>query len=314
MLRFFTRKILIFVFSLFFVTSLTFFLMKSIPGDPFLQEKFIPKEILDSLRAHYGLDQPLLIQYGKYMKGIVTWNLGPSFVYEGRTVNEIIGEGFPVSALLGLEALFLSLFFGILFGSIAAMKKGSKTDHFFSIFALIGISVPSFLLATLLQYLFALKLGLFPIARWGTFLHTVLPAFALAAMPTAFIAKLVRVNLIEVLQQDYIKMAYAKGLSSVQIVMRHALRNAMLPVLAYLGPLMAQILTGSFVVEKIFGIPGLGQWLILSISNRDYTLILGLTIFFSFLLMSIIFAIDLVYEWVDPRIRLNHSSKSRIGE
>jgi oligopeptide transport system permease protein len=310
MLRFLTKKLIIFLLSLFFVVTLTFFLMKSIPGDPFLQEKVIPKEILESLRSHYGLDKPLLFQYIKYLKGIVVGDLGPSFVYEGRMVNEIIKEGFPISALLGLEALCLSLFFGVLFGSIAAEKRGSGKDHLFSIFSLIGISVPSFLLATLLQYVFALKLGIFPVARFGTFLHTVLPSLALAAMPTAFIAKLVRTSLLEVLQQDYIKMAKAKGLSSFQIITRHALRNAMLPVLSYLGPLMAQILTGSFVVEKIFGIPGLGQWLILSICNRDYTLILGLTIFFSFLLMSLVFFIDILYEWLDPRIRLREDSVS----
>lgn len=290
-------------FSLFAIATLTFILMHAIPGDPFTDEKAIPEEILKTLNHHYGLDQPLLVQYGKYLKGILMGDLGPSFKYEGRTVNAIIGSRFPVSFILGLIALFLAVSIGILIGSLAALKKGKWQDHLLMILGVLGISVPSFILATFLQYFFAMKLDLLPVARWGSIAHTLLPACSLAALPTAFIARLIRTNMIEVLEQDYILTARSKGLSNTQILWKHALRNTLLPVITYLGPLTATILTGSFIVEKIFGIPGLGQWFVLSIANRDYTVIMGTTLFYSTLLVLSVFFVDIVYTCVDPRIR-----------
>jgi oligopeptide transport system permease protein len=284
--------------------TLTFFLMKSIPGDPFIQEQEIPKEILTSLYKHYGLDQPLYVQYLKYLKGFFTFDLGPSYIYQGRTVNQIINDGFFVSMTIGLQALVISVFFGITFGSLAALKKNRWPDTLSILIAIIGISLPNFLLATLLQYFFAIKLKLLPVARWGSFAHTILPSIALAAMPLAFIARLTRNNMIEVLEQDYIKTAYAKGLNHIQVIVGHGLRNALIPVISYLGPITTYVLTGSFVIEKIFGIPGLGQWLIHSISNRDYTVIMGLTVFFSILLMSIVLLTDIIIAFVDPRIKI----------
>lgn len=290
--------------ALWVIITITFFLMKAIPGDPFTQEKALPKEILDSLYEHYKLNDPWYVQYGNYLKSIVTWDLGPSFKYKARTVNDIIKSGFPVSAILGLEAMFLAVSVGMALGTIAALKQNSWQDWGAMCLAVIGISVPSFILAAFLQYIFSIKLDLFPVARWGTFEQTVLPAISLAALPTAFVARLTRANLIEILSMDYIKTARSKGLSETSVILKHALRNALLPVVTYLGMLTANILTGSFIIEKIFGIPGLGQWFINSITNRDYTVIMGLTVFYSMILLSAIFFVDIVYGWVDPRLKL----------
>ena len=284
--------------------------MHAIPGDPFTQDKAIPEEILQAMFKHYGLDQPLYIQYIDYIKGLLSFDLGPSFKYQGRTVNEIIAEGFPVSLYLGVEALVFSVIAGITLGSIASFKYLKWQDHLTMTIAVLGISIPSFILATFLQYLLAMKLDLFPVARWGTFSQTVLPALSLAALPMAFIARLTRSNMIEVFQQDYVQTAKSKGLNSFQIVTRHVIRNALLPVVTFLAPLAAAILTGSFAVEKIFGIPGLGQWFVLSITNRDYTVIMGTTIFYSAILMFCVFVVDILYCFIDPRIKFQQEHSS----
>lgn len=304
MIKYFLKKILILLVSLFAVATLTFALMQAIPGDPFTEEKAVPEEILKAMYHHYGLDQPWYIQYGRYLKGLITWDLGPSFKYQGRTVTEIIQEGFPVSMALGLEALSLSIFAGISLGSLSALKHGKWQDRMMMVIAVLGISVPSFILATFLQYLFGMKLDWLPVARWGTLSHSILPAISLAALPMAFIARLTRSNMVEIMQQDYIHTAKSKGLNSFSIIYRHCLRNALLPIITYLGPLTTAILTGSFAVEKIFGIPGLGQWFVMSITNRDYTVIMGTTVFYSAILMVSVFIVDILYTVVDPRIKL----------
>lgn len=302
--RYLARKILILFLSLSLVATVTFFLMHAAPGNPFMQEQAVPEEIMRSMYAHYGLDQPWYIQYVKYLKGLITWDLGPSFKYEGRTVNDIIREGFPVSLVLGFEAIFLSLCMGIIFGTVAAVRRSRWQDHLAMILVVIGISLPNFIIATVLQYLFAMKLDLFPVARWGTFSHTILPAIALSALPTAFIARLTRANMVEVLEQDYIQTAKSKGLSTLQVVLKHVLKNSLLPVITYIGPLSSAILTGSFIVEKIFGIPGLGGWFVTSIINRDYTVIMGVTVFYSALLMLTVLCVDILYTFLDPRIQM----------
>lgn len=295
--------------SLWVIITVTFFLMKAIPGDPFTQEKALPQEILNSLRSHYQLDAPLLTQYGCYLVSIVTWDLGPSFKYPGRTVNEIIATGFPVSLILGLEAVCIALACGVFLGTVAALRPHQWQDYLAMLIAVIGISIPSFIIAAFLQYLFAIKLDWFPVARWGTWQHSVLPACALAALPTAFIARLTRTNVLEVMGKDFIKLAKVKGLSEIRIVFKHVLRNALLPVVTYLGFLTVNILTGSFVIEKIFGIPGLGQWFVNSVSNRDYTVVMGLTIFYSLILLGASYLTDMAYLLIDPRIRLQRMSK-----
>jgi oligopeptide transport system permease protein len=301
------KKLLILAGSLFVVITLTFLLTHTIPGDPFSNEEAIPEEILKALQHHYGLDQPLHVQYGKYFNNLLHGNLGLSFKYQGRSANDVISEGFPISLTLGLEALFLAIGMGVSLGSYAAFKRGKWQDQGAMLTAVIGISVPSFILASILQYVFAMQFDWFPVARWGSFAQSVLPAFSLAALPTAMIARLTRASMVEVLQQDYILTAKSKGLGSFQIIVKHALRNALLPVVTYLGPLTANVLTGSFVVEKIFGIPGLGQWFVMSVANRDYTLIMSLTIFYSAFLMVSIFFVDVVYSLLDPRIKVQNA-------
>ncbi len=306
MIKHLLKKLLTLLISLFIVATITFFCMHLIPGDPFTDEEALPQEILDALYRHYHLDKPLIVQYGTYLKRLVMLDFGPSLKYQGRSVTSIIMDGFPVSFTLGLEALCLALFFGVTLGSLSAIKKGRFSDQCSRILALIGISVPSFILATFLQYIFSMKLGIFPVARWGTFSHTVLPALALSALPTAFIARLTRSTMLETLQQDYIVTAKSKGLSTFQIVRRHALRNALLPVISYLGPLASSILTGSFVIEKIFGVPGLGQWFVMSVMNRDYSLIMAITLFYSAFLMVGVYIVDILYCLIDPRIRKSY--------
>ena len=307
MIRYIIKRFFSNVVALLVIITITFFLMKAIPGDPFTQEKALPKEILQSLYEHYKLNDPWYVQYLHYLKSIVMWDLGPSFKYKARTVNDIIKSGFPISAALGLEAMVIAIGSGIFLGTIAALKQHRWQDYTAMIVAVIGISIPSFILAAFLQYIFAIKLDLLPVARWGTFQQSILPAIALAALPTAFIARLTRSNMLEVLSMDYIKTARSKGLSDTVVIFKHALRNALLPVVTYLGMLTANVLTGSFIIEKIFGIPGLGQWFINSVTNRDYTVIMGLTVFYSIILLTAIFFVDIVYGWIDPRIKIGRA-------
>ena len=307
-IRFLVKKVLYMLASLWIVITLTFFLMKALPGDPFSEEQPLPKEIHEALLSYYGLDQPLWKQYTTYIYSISRGDLGPSYKYKNRTVNEIIKEYFPVSAYLGIEALLLAIGTGVLLGTLAALKENRWQDHLTILFTALGVSIPSFILAALLQYVFALKWHLLPLARWETFAHTILPAITLALLPTAFITRLMRASMIEVLKCDYIKTAKAKGLSMNTILRRHALKNASLPTLSYLGQLITNVLTGSFIIEKIFSIPGLGQWFVNSVNNRDYSVIMGLTIFYSVLLMLIILLIDIAYGFLDPRIQLEKNT------
>ncbi|MES2200006.1 MAG: ABC transporter permease [Chlamydiota bacterium] len=301
---FLRKKLILFILSLWIVATITFFLMHSIPGDPFTTEQALPKEILEAMKAHYGLNKPLFIQYVQYMKGLLTLSLGPSLKYQDRQVTDIIKEGFPISCYLGLGALSISLTLGLTLGAFSAIYRGRWQDKALMVFSVLGLSIPSFILATFLQYLFAMKLNLLPVARWGSFGHAILPVLSLAALPTAFIARLSRTSMIEVLGQDYIQTAKSKGLPIFLIITRHVLRNALLPVIAYLGPLSASILTGGFAVEKIFGIPGLGQCFVISISNRDYATIMGLTLFYSVFLLTAVLIMDIISSLLDPRIPL----------
>ncbi|MBS0622285.1 MAG: ABC transporter permease [Verrucomicrobia bacterium] len=300
------NRFLSMITALFVIVTATFFLMKAIPGDPFSEEQSIPTEVLEALRDHYHFNDPLFSQYLHYLKSVVSWDLGPSFKYKSRTVNEIISQGMSVSFALGAEALLISCALGISLGTIGALRQKRWQDYCAMTLAVLGVSVPSFLLATFLQYLFAIKLNLLPVARWGTFAHSILPALALAALPTAFIARLTRASMVEVLRQDYIKTALAKGMKGRQVILFHVMRNSLLPVLTYLGPLIANILVGSFVVERIFGIPGLGQWFVNSIASRDYTVIMGMTVFYSAILLVAVFLVDVAYHFLDPRLERKH--------
>lgn len=309
MVKYIGRRLLYILLSLWLIITATFFLMRLAPGNPFTSEKQLPPEIKANLLAHYGLDQPWYTQYGDYLLKVLQWDFGPSFKYKSQTVNDLINTGFPVSLVLGLEAIFLALAVGVILGVIAALKHNRWQDYTAMIIAVAGISVPSFIMATVLQYVLAIKFGIFPVARWGTFMHTVLPAIALASTPTAFIARLTRSSMLEVLSNDYIKTAKAKGLSEFMITIKHTLRNALLPVVSYMGPLSAGVITGSFVIERIFGIPGLGSHFVVSIGNRDYTVIMGVTVFYSIILLFSVLLVDILYGLIDPRIKLGRGKK-----
>ena len=278
--------------------------MKSIPGDPFSEEQSLRKDMHEALQNQYGLNRPWTVQYLDYLDNLLHGNLGVSFKYPGRSINSIIQEGFPVSAWLGMQAFLIALIFGVVLGTVAALKPRTWEENLILLSTTCGIAIPSFILAALLQYAFAIYFPLFPLARWGSLSQTLLPSFALAAAPMAFITRLTRSGILEVLRTDYIKLARAKGLPTYFWLWKHALRNALLPVLSYLGPLLANVLVGSFVIEKIFSIPGLGQWFVHSVANRDYPLIMGLTLFYSTILLGAVFLVDLLYGFWDPRIRL----------
>src|SRR5690625_264768 len=306
MLRFISQRVIFSLISLFVIVSATFFLMKAVPGDPISSENDdIPDEILESMREHYGLNDPLHIQYVNYLKSVVKWDLGPSYTYKGTTVNEIINAGFPVSFVLGLTALFIGVGGGLLLGIISALNHNRAPDYMAMVIAVVGVSVPNFILAALLQYVFAIKLGWFPVAKWGTFKQVVLPSLASAALPLAYVARLTRSSMLEVLEENYIKTARSKGIQRWVITYKHALRNALIPVITYIGHLAVSILTGTFVIERIFGIPGLGSHFVMSIMNRDYTVIMGTAVFYSVFLLTIILVVDLLYGVIDPRIKVS---------
>jgi ABC-type dipeptide/oligopeptide/nickel transport system permease component len=304
MIFYIIKRMMTALLALFVIATLTFVLMNLIPGDPFTNEKSVPEQVLKNLRAHYGLDQPLIIQYLKYMVGIITLDFGPSITSDTRTVNELILSGFPVSAVLGIQALVIAVVFGMTLGIIAAIKHNGWLDYLSMVIAILGLSVPSFVLSTVLINYFAIKLEWLPVATWGTWRHTVLPSLALAVGPLAYIARLTRSSILEVLSSDYVQTAIAKGVTGSRLIFRHILRNALIPVVTVLGPISAGILTGSFVIEQIFGIPGIGKYFVQSISDRDYPVILGTTIFYSAILILFILIIDLTYGFLDPRIKL----------
>ncbi len=298
------RRLLLSLLTLWVIITLTFVLMHAIPGDPFISEARISPQALDNLRRFYGLDQPLPVQYVKYLSNLIRLDLGRSLRSEVRDINQIIADGLPISALLGGEALLLAVLGGITLGVLAALGHNRPLDHLSIGVAIVGISVPSFILATLLIHIFAVKLRLLPVGTWGTWRHTVLPAVALALAPLAYMARLTRSSMLEELSQDYVKAAVARGLSRPRVVVAHALRNALLPVVTVLGPLSAGILTGSFIIENIFGIPGIGKIFVLSISDRDYPLIISGAVVYSVLLLAANFLVDVAYSVIDPRIRV----------
>lgn len=287
------------------VITITFGLMHAIPGGPFTQEKKLPPAVMATVEARYHLDEPLWDQYVDYVRHAAVLDLGPSYKYPGKTVNDIIAETLPVSAELGLISLLQAIGAGILAGMAAAWYKNTWVDYGMMIGATLGVSVPSFILAAVLIQLFAFTWPVLPAALWKGPAYVILPALALAAQPTAFIMRLTRSSLVDALGQDYIRTARSRGIGPWSLLYRHALRNALLPVVSYIGPLAAALMTGSFIVETIFAIPGLGRHFVTSIYNRDYTVILGITIFYSFLIMMMNLLVDIIYPLLDPRITVD---------
>lgn len=306
MIKYILKRLCISLATIFIVITATFFLMRLMPGGPFDGEKVMLPEIKASMEAKYGLDKPLGEQYVKYLKDLIKGDLGPSMKYKGRTVQEIIGYSFPSSAKLGAVAIFVSLVLGVLLGILAALKYNKWPDSLCMVLATLGVTIPGFVIATLLMYVFGVKLRLVEITGLNSWKSYILPSVALAGYSIAFISRLTRSKLLEVLKSDYIRTAKAKGVSGSRIIFRHALRNTLIPIVTYLGPLVAGILTGSFVVEKIFAIPGLGREFVTTIGNRDYTTILGVTIFYSALLIICNLIVDIMYVFIDPRIKLEN--------
>ncbi|MCR6597143.1 dipeptide ABC transporter permease DppB [Bacillus halotolerans] len=287
------------------ITTLTFVLMKVIPGSPFNEERGTNEAVQRNLEAYYHLDDPLIIQYIIYLKSIITFDFGPSIKKPSDSVNDMLDRGFPVSFELGMAAIVIAVISGLILGVTAALRRNGFLDYAAMSLAVLGISIPNFIMATLLIQQFAVNFKLFPAATWTSPIHMVLPTAALAVGPMAIIARLTRSSMVEVLTQDYIRTAKAKGLSPLKIIVKHALRNALMPVITVLGTLVASILTGSFVIEKIFAIPGMGKYFVESINQRDYPVIMGTTVFYSVILIVMLFLVDLAYGLLDPRIKLH---------
>jgi dipeptide transport system permease protein len=305
MAKYIVKRFLMMIATIFIISTLTFFLMHSLPGSPFDEERTSNPTIQANLEKFYKLDQPIGVQYVYYLKSIVTFDFGPSIKKPNETVNSLLSRGFPISFELGIITILVAVVSGIILGTFAALKHNGIIDYFAMAFAVIGISVPNFVLATLLIQQVAVNWELLPTATWSSPLHMILPTLALATGPTAIIARLTRASMLEVLTQDYIKMARAKGLSPIRIVVRHALRNALMPVVTIMGTMLAGILTGTFVIEQIFAIPGMGKYFVESINNRDYPVIMGSTVFYSAFLVFMLFLVDIIYGFLDPRIKLH---------
>ena len=298
-----TKRLLMSIFTLWLVATLTFALMFMVPGGPFLAEKAPSEATLKALNQKYGLDQPKIVQYKNYMIKFLQGDMGVSLKQRGRTVSSIIFTGFKVSARVGGLGILLALLIGIPLGSIAALNRGKWIDNVIVVFSTAGIAVPSFVVSTVLMLIFSVKLDLLPTYGLTSWQHYIMPVIALSLYPASYISRLMRTSMLEVLGQDYMRTARAKGLSQFKMLFKHALRNAILPVVTYLGPLLAYTLTGSFVVEKIFTIPGLGSEFISSIVNRDYTMIMGTTIFLAALIIIMNLLVDIAYKIIDPRIQ-----------
>ena len=304
MAKYILKRVLISIMTIFVLVTITFFLVRKLPGDPFSSEKMQP-QIKENLYAYYGMDKPLLQQYFTYLNNLLHGDLGYSLVYRGRTVNAILGESFAYSADMGIRALIFSTLFGLLLGIIAAIRHAKAADYLCMIIAVIGVSVPSFIAGSVLQYIFAVRLKVLPPAQWDSFACTIMPVLALGLGNLALVARLMRANMLDVVGMDYIKTAKAKGLSPFQVTSRHQIRNAILPVVTVMGPAVANLLTGTFVIEKILSIPGMGRHYVSSIQNYDYTTVLGLTVFFGTFLVVMNLIVDILYGIIDPRIRVS---------
>lgn len=305
MVRYILGRIITMVVVLWVIITATFFMMRLLPGGPFASEKKIPEAIMRNIERRYKLDLPLHQQYFDYLKNMARLDLGPSYKIKGMSVNQIIAKGFPVSATIGGISILVALLIGIPVGIISALRHNGVIDRVSSALAIFTAAAPSFVIAGILQFFLAYKWKLLPPATWGTPLHMVLPVLALCSFSLAWVTKLTRSTMLEVTHQDYIRTARAKGMPEYVIVWRHMLRNAMIPIIASVAPLAAGVLTGSFIIERIFAIPGIGRDFVISIANRDYTVTLGMTVFFGFLLVSFVLIGDILTAIIDPRVRLD---------
>ena len=313
MLKYILSRILSGLTTVLLLATVTFFAMHLIPGDPLMSQKSVSEEVRQNLLQQYGLDRPLVEQYFLFLQKMGRGDFGISFTQQNRSVNDIIREHFPVSASLGILAILIAASGGVLWGSLTALKKNQWSDRFIMFFVILCVSVPSFVVAAVIQFLVSevnknWQIELLPVAGWGTFRHMVLPALILGLGTMAFLTRLMRSSLLEVIHQDYIRTAKAKGLSPLQIFWKHQVRNAILPVITYLGPSIAAITTGGFVAEVVFAVPGLGRYFIQAVQQLDYTVIMGLTVFYGAFLVLMVMIVDIAYGFVDPRIRVRRTA------
>lgn len=303
--RYILKRLVSTVITVLAIITITFFLMRMIPGGPFDDmSQDMPQESLDAINERYHLNDPLIMQYFTYLGGVVKGDLGPSYRLPGVTVNDIIAQGFPVSAKVGLAAIGVILVFGITLGIASALRQGRPEEYLITFFTTLGVSVPGFVVATSILYVFSELLGVLPSNGLYSWKHYIGPVITISLFSLAFVIRLMSSNLKEVLEQDYIRTARANGLPEYRVIFKHAVRNAIIPVITYMGPTVGSILTGSFVVEQVFTIPGMGKYFVDSISSRDYTILMGVTLFYAVIVVVMLFIVDLVYVLIDPRIRL----------
>lgn len=311
MFRYICKRIVYLLITLLIILTTTFFLMKKLPGTPFDSERFslLPAEQQAQMLEKYGLKDPVIVQYGKYILNVVKGDFGTSFFYSGQPVSGVILGRIGPSALIGFQAILIGLSIGLILGIIAAWRHNSGIDYFTMVIAVLGVSVPNFVAAALLQYFIGLKWGILPVAFWESWKSSILPSIALSFTVTAMIARFMRTEMLDVLEQDYIVTAKAKGLNQFKVLMRHAVRNSIIPVVTILGPIVVNLLTGSLAVENIYSIPGIGSLFVDSIKTNDYSTIMGITVFYSSFYIFVMLVVDVLYSVIDPRIRLASNGK-----
>jgi oligopeptide transport system permease protein len=308
MTRYVAKRVAYMLGTLFVIASITFCISKMLPGTPFADDKLTP-QVRAQLFAKYGLDEPLYVQYAKYMVNLAQGDLGNSFYFESRPVTQMILQGLPVSMFVGVQAVIFGLVVGLVLGIVAALRHNTIWDTLAVVLAVVGVSAPTFVLGPILQYWLGLKLGLFPIAFFESWMHSVLPSLVLSVFVVSTVARFIRSEMLEVMGQDYITLARAKGLSGLAVIIRHVLRNSLIPLVTVMAPLTVYIITGSLVVEQIFQVPGIGEFFVTSIFVSDYSMILGTTLFFSVMFIFALLLQDILYGIIDPRIRVSRAKE-----
>ena len=308
MTRYVARRVAYMLITLFVIASITFFISKLLPGTPFADDKLTP-QVRAQLFEKYGLDEPLYVQYAKYILSLMQGDLGNSFYFENRPVTQMILQGLPVSMFVGIQAVIFGLIVGLVLGIVAALRHNTLWDTAAVVLAVVGVSVPTFVLGPILQYWLGLKLGLFPIAFFESWMHSVLPSLVLSVFVISTVARFVRSEMLEVMGQDYITLARAKGLPGLAVIIRHVLRNSLIPLVTVMAPLTVYVITGSLVVEQIFQVPGIGEFFVTSVFVSDYSMILGTTLFFSVLFILALLIQDILYGIIDPRIRVSRAKE-----
>lgn len=308
-IKYVLKRVFFMIITLWLIATITFFLMQLLPGTPYTNQERLSPEIIEMLNKQVGLDKTVIVQYGIYLSNLIQGDFGISFQFKNQPVAHLLAGRIGPSLQLGLQAIIFGTVLGTILGTISAMKQNTWADTSSTLVAILGRSIPNFVFAVLLQYIFAIKLQVLPIAKWDGFVYTILPTIALAMSPLADSARFIRTEMVEVLHSDYVELAKAKGLSRWEIAFKHGLRNSLIPLMTLLGPLAVALMTGSLVVENIFAIPGIGEQFVKSITTNDYPTIMAVTILYSFMLIFVILIVDLLYGLVDPRIRVSEGSR-----